>query len=116
MMEMTPTILFASPQLMTLPLSLGGTVSGLTVRKPTWTEVNDFQQHDVTHLQMTSDAIWNPNDPDYNHQESAFRAAVLDPHTVPSRHVHSTQMRGLRKGDPEPCDRALFLPSLLTFV
>ena len=69
-------------------------MSGLTVRKPTWTEVNDVQQHDVTHLQMTLDAIWDPNDPDCTRQETALRAAVLDPYTVPSRNVHSTQVRG----------------------
>ena len=27
-------------------------------------------------------------------QETALRAAVLDPYTIPSRHVHSTQVRG----------------------
>ena len=85
----------------TLPLSLRGTMSGLTVRKPTWTEVNDVQQHDVTHLQMTLDAIWDPNDPDCHHQETALCAAVLDPCTIPSCHVHSTQV-GDNVQEPDP--------------
>ena len=43
---------------------------------------------------MTSDAVWNPNDPTYQQQEAALRSAVLNPYTVPARHLHSTQVRG----------------------
>ena len=69
-------------------------MSGLLVTTPTWDEVNDFEQQEVTHLQMTSDAAWIPNDPKCNQQEAALRSAVLNPCTVPARHLHSTQVRG----------------------
>ena len=79
---------------LTLPLSLKGTMSGLDIRTPTWTEVLDEDQLFVTHLHMTSESVWNPSKPDYQHTEEALKKALEDDYVDPARHVHSTQVRG----------------------
>ena len=43
-----------------IPLSLEGTMSGFTVRKPTLEELEDVDPHNVTHVHMTSSELWDP--------------------------------------------------------
>ena len=95
--ESTHTISVPEADL-SMPLCLKGTMSGVTVRKPTWAEVNDTEQHEVTHVHMTSDAPWDPYDPIYDHQEEALRSDVSCPYTIPPRHLNSTQVRGQSAG------------------
>ena len=45
---------------MHVPLTLNGTMSGFTCKKPTFAEVSDPEGADVKVVHMTSDAPWDP--------------------------------------------------------
>ena len=84
-----------------IPLSLQGTMSGFTFRKPTWDEVNDKEQHSVTHVDMTSPAPWNPHSPTFADHEASIRQSIQPPfdlRTPSHRQFSPLQVRGLAGG------------------
>ena len=85
-----------------IPLTLEGTMSGFTSRKPTWDEVNDTDELDVTHVYMTEDRDWDPYDSTYSVEEDALRASLEDEH--PSLQLSPLQVRGQVSGDPMDID------------
>jgi len=82
---------------MHIPLNLKGTMSGFTVRKPTWDEIRDADQHKVTFVHMTSDIKWKPHSKDFATIENALRDDVtrgIDLHQKESRDLCTMQVRG----------------------
>jgi hypothetical protein len=82
---------------MVLQLDLEGTSSGISLRKPTWEEVNDTEQMNVYHLEMTSDLPWEPNSRKFNIQEGHLRTQLntgTDLFQPKSRQLYPLQMRG----------------------
>ena len=45
-----------------IPMTLEGIMSVFTVRTPTWEEVNDTKENNVTHIHMTLETPWDPTD------------------------------------------------------
>ncbi len=74
-----------------VPLTLQGTMSGFTVRKPTWEEVNDDEKSIKVH--MTSHAKWRPHSRSYAETETSLQAD-LDRDNHMTRHIGLTQARG----------------------
>jgi hypothetical protein len=66
------TISVADKQL-SIPLNLRGTMSGCTVREPTWEEVQDSDEAEVIHVHLTGHGTWDPKDPLYAKQERALQ-------------------------------------------
>ena len=67
------SIISEDPEL-TMPLSIQGTMSGFTVRKPTWDEVLDDGLAVKVH--MTSHSKWKPNSRLYAEVEEALRRDI----------------------------------------
>ena len=44
-----------------IPLTLRGTMSGFTIRMPTWREIRDTATQNVTVIHMTNAAPWDPH-------------------------------------------------------
>jgi hypothetical protein len=49
-----------------IPLTLNGVISGFVTRLPTASELDDFS----THVELTSDAKWEPYAIDFSHREA----------------------------------------------
>ena len=84
-----------------IPLSLKGTMSGFTVRKPTWEEVNDTDQLNVVHVHMTNQLHWEPTDPVYASQEESLRQNFSygsEMRIAEDRHIDQLQVRGQHSG------------------
>ena len=75
-----------------IPLSIQGTMSGFTVRKPTWDEVNDDDKAIKVH--MTSHAKWIPNSRLYQEIEQTLRSEVDRDIILPPRDVSTLRARG----------------------
>ena len=78
---------------MHIPLTLEGTMSGFLVRKPTWQEIQDVEQRDVFHVHMTSDAPWEPRDPNYQDLEHVLRQHH-QPLPIEDRNISQLHLRG----------------------
>ena len=81
-----------------IPLTLQGTMSGFSFRQPTWDEVNDTEQLFVTHVDMTSDAPWNPHSSLYADHEESIRQSIDSPfdlRTPEPLQLSPLQVRGL---------------------
>ena len=77
-----------------IPLSLEGTMSGFTVRKPTTAEI---QEGNAIYVHMTSDMEWKPHDGSVAAVEQALRDNInrgFDLHEKESRDLGSLQARG----------------------
>ena len=82
-----------------IPLTLEGTMSGFTVRKPTWAEIWDETK---TQVEMTSEATWNPGKgqpetQEFERMEAALRAELENDLILPSprdRGIGLMQARG----------------------
>ena len=79
-----------------IPLTIKGTMSGFSVRKPTWEEVHDDEKSIKVH--MTSHAEWKPHSQSYAEIESALQAD-LDRGIDSPRNIGLTQARGQVVGD-----------------
>ena len=80
-----------------IPLSLEGTMSGFTIRKPTTAEITDADPNKVVYVHMTSDAVWVPHDNSAAKVEQAFRDNLTrgyDFHDKEPRDIGSMQARG----------------------
>ena len=81
-----------------IPLTLTGSISGFNTRKPTQAEVEDTEELFCTHIQMTSDATWNPHSRRFSEHEEAIRRHVegpYEPRLKEPRLLSPLQMRGL---------------------
>ena len=56
-----------------IPMDLEGVMSGFTLRKPTWDEVRDFDEHNVMRVHMTSHEPWEPYSEDFAQIEGTLR-------------------------------------------
>ncbi len=84
-----------------IPLSLKGTMSGFTVRTPTEEEVEDYDQVNVIHVQMTDDIPWAPQDAVFEEEEDKLRNSYsFDSSTLFARQVSPLQVRGQYPRDP----------------
>ena len=104
----THTISVPSKQLI-IPLSLRGTMSGFTIRKPTWDEVMDTDEDMVTHVHMTSEAPWDPTTHIYGDQEEGLRLSLnaeYDFNLREPRQISPLQVRGQDSGDSQDLDVA----------
>ena len=94
--------------LLSIPLSLKGTMSGFTVRKPTQDEIEDAEQLTCTHIYMTQEADWNPHDHVFQEHEEALRRSLQ--YTTPirvkdgNRYISPLQVRGLTAGSHDSFD------------
>ena len=80
-----------------IPLTLEGTMSGFTVRKPTTAEIQDADQDRVVFVHMTSDMVWQPHSGDVAAAEQELRDNLnrgYDLHQKESRDLGSLQARG----------------------
>ena len=78
-----------------IPLSLRGIMSGFTVRTPTREETQDDSK--CTHVQMTLDKTWDPNEMVYCEEEEAIFDSLnyeYDPRLKESREISPLQVRG----------------------
>ena len=94
------SILSSDPALH-IPLSLDGTMSGFTIREPTWEEIQDIEESKVTFVHMTSSQPWDPYSPHHADIEQALRDDVVRgkdvvPHE--SRDLSQLQVRGQFEG------------------
>ena len=79
------------------PLSLEGTMSGFTVRKPTLAEIHNANPKGVVYVHMTSDAVWKPHDNSAAAVEQAYRDNInrgYDLHDKEPRDIGTMQARG----------------------
>jgi hypothetical protein len=65
-----------------IPLTLNGIMLGFASTKPTFAEVTDYSGATCTHVQMTSDAPWDPQSLDFAHIEQALRDSLPRPELV----------------------------------
>ena len=94
-----------------IPLSLNGTMSGFTVRKPTMEEVHDVDQERVTHIHMTSHAIWEPSATTSAQVEGTLRDSInkgMDLYHQEPRDLSQLQVRGQFEGTLGHEDDCLF--------
>ena len=87
-----------------IPMVLEGIMSGFTTRKPTWDEVNDKDEQETTHVQMTNTADWTPYSSTAAQEESTLRDAMnsdVDIRIYESRQISPLHLRGQCSGDME---------------
>ena len=85
-----------------IPMTLEGIMSGFTVRTPTWEEVNDTEENNVTHVHMTLETPWDPTDDAFAADEQAIaehRSAEWDLCLKKQRAISTLQVRGQDSGD-----------------
>ena len=82
---------------MHIPLSLQGTMSGFTVRVPTWEEINDLENPKLFHVHMTSSQPWDPHDKVHSTVEQSLRDHAVrgvDLFVPDTRDISQLQVRG----------------------
>ena len=80
-----------------IPLELNGIMSGFVVRLPTWEEIQDVEQQNVTHVHMTSNEPWSPTHSQYSKIEGTLRDTVsrgMDLIEREDRDISQLQVRG----------------------
>ena len=90
-----------------IPLELNGIMSGFVVRVPTWDEIQDVEQHNVTHVHMTSSDPWVPSHSQYSKIEGTLRDQVahgMDLLDREDRDISQLQVRGQVGAVPVPLD------------
>ena len=88
--------------LMQIPLSLKGTMSGFNIRIPTQEEIQDTEQINCTHVNMTVDSEWDPHSKDYKKLEASLRDYIssdYDLRILEPRDIYPLQVRGQDHGD-----------------
>ena len=86
-------------------------MSGFTVRKPTPEEIHDVSQAKVTHVHMTSDAVWEPTTKTDAHLEGTLRDSITrgtDLYHQEPRDLSQLQVRGQIEGTLGNEDDCLF--------
>ena len=86
-----------------IPLSLSGTMSGFTVREPTWEELQPKDDSNVVFVHMTSSQPWDPTSAHYEDVEQKLkedleRGMSLIPQEP--RDLSPLQVRGQFEGTP----------------
>ena len=91
-------------QVLHLPMSLRGVMSGIDVRKPTKEEMQDTEGKMCTHWQMTSDSEWDPHSGDWSRLEEELRDALnsnYDTKEFKNRQIYTHQVRRQEIGEPK---------------
>ena len=87
-----------------IPLNLEGVTSYFNTRTPTQAEIQDTNNDDCTHVNMTASSMWDPHDVTLSNHEASLREALLNDEEP---HLRGQGVRAAMSGFSTPASRSL---------